>query len=205
MKRVNVSAAFYLSIEFQETGGYAIRTQRAAFSKKSQDSTRMTFLQFTTDSQFVGNGVIIGVPGADAKLSANKDAYATQVVTSTAFTTAYAAGLTADQFVTALFNSAGVTPTTADKNAAVAAFGAGGTVGRAAALRSVADSSSVRNPDFSPTLVLMEYHGYLRRNPDQAGYDFWLTKLNSFGGDSIKAEMVRSFIVSTEYRQRFGP
>lgn len=203
-KRVNVSAAFYLSTEFQETGGFAIRVQRSAFSKKSQDSTRVTFVQFISSAQAVGNGVVVGQPGADATLSANKDAYATQVVTSTAFTNAYAAGLTADQFVTALFNSAGVTPSTADKNAAVTAFGAGGTTGRAAALRSVSDSSSVRSADFNPTFVLMEYFGYLRRNPDAAGYDFWLAKLNNFSGDFIKAEMVKAFIFSSEYRQRFG-
>jgi len=52
--------------------------------------------------------------------------------------------------------------------------------------------------------VLMEYFGYLRRNPDTAGYNFWLTKLNNFGGDAIKAEMVKAFTFAGEYRQRFG-
>jgi hypothetical protein len=50
----------------------------------------------------------------------------------------------------------------------------------------------------------MEYLGYLRRNSDTAGFNFWLDKMNFFGGDFIKAEMVRSFIMSPEYRQRFG-
>ena len=86
IKRIHVSAAFFLSIEYQETGGYAIRMQRAAFGKKSQDSTRISYLQFINDARFVGDGVVIGQPGADARLNANKDAYATQVVTSTAFT-----------------------------------------------------------------------------------------------------------------------
>ena len=203
-KRVNVSSAFYQSTEFQETGGFAIRVQRSAFGKKSQDATRVTFTEFISSAQFVGNGVIVGQPGADATLSANKDSYVNQIVILPAFTNAYAPGLTADQFVTALFNSAGVTPTTADKNAAITAFGAGGTAGRAAALRSVADSSSLRNADFNPTFVLMEYFGYLRRNPDTAGYNFWLTKLNNFGGDAIKAEMVKAFTFAGEYRQRFG-
>ena len=50
----------------------------------------------------------------------------------------------------------------------------------------------------------------LRRNPDdspdnnRSGYDFWLAKLNQFGGDFIAAEMVKAFISSTEYRKRFG-
>jgi len=54
---------------------------------------------------------------------------------------------------------------------------------------------------------------YLGRNPsdapestrDYTGYDFWLTKLNQFNGDYIAAEMVKAFISSSEYRQRFGP
>ena len=56
-----------------------------------------------------------------------------------------------------------------------------------------------------------EYFGYLRRNanegpdPDYSGYDFWLKKLNQFNGDYQKSEMVKAFITSAEYRQRFGP
>jgi hypothetical protein len=56
----------------------------------------------------------------------------------------------------------------------------------------------------------MQYFGYLRRDPNSApdadlsGYDFWLNKLNQFGGNYIKAEMVKAFIISTEYRQRFA-
>jgi hypothetical protein len=59
------------------------------------------------------------------------------------------------------------------------------------------------NAEYNPAFVLMQYFGYLRRNADQAGYDFWLAKLNQFG-NYIDAEMVRSFIVAEEYRKRFG-
>ncbi|HEX3557598.1 MAG TPA: hypothetical protein VHU19_00220 [Pyrinomonadaceae bacterium] len=60
------------------------------------------------------------------------------------------------------------------------------------------------------TFVLTEYFDYLRRNPDDApdtgftGYNFRLAKLDSFGGDFRKAEMVRAFINFDEYRHRFG-
>jgi hypothetical protein len=50
----------------------------------------------------------------------------------------------------------------------------------------------------------MQYFGYLRRNPDESGFNFWLGKLNQFNGDFIKAEMVKAFISSDEYRRRFG-
>jgi hypothetical protein len=61
--------------------------------------------------------------------------------------------------------------------------------------------------------VLMQYFGYLQRNPydppestlDYSGYNFWLGKLNQFNGDYIAAELVKAFISSSEYRQRFGP
>jgi hypothetical protein len=87
----------------------------------------------------------------------------------------------------------------------------GGDAGRAAALRSVAESNSVSNKLFNEAFVLMQYFGYLQRNPndppdsDYSGYNFWLNKLTQFNGDYIAAEMVKAFISSKEYRQRFGP
>ena len=50
----------------------------------------------------------------------------------------------------------------------------------------------------------MEYFGYLRRDPDFNGFNFWLGKLNQFNGDYQAAEMVKAFIRSGEYRGRFG-
>jgi hypothetical protein len=41
-------------------------------------------------------------------------------------------------------------------------------------------------------------------DPDDAGYAFWLGKLNQFSGNFINAEMVLAFISSPEYRARFG-
>src|SRR4030095_11761169 len=107
-------------------------------------------------------------------------------------------------------------------NAAISAYGSGDTAGRTAALKSVLEGGSVFNAAFNPAFVLMEYFGYLRRNPAAApdgnfsGYDFWLAKLNQFSlpGEDMRddaqafnraqrAEMVRAFIESFEYRQRF--
>ena len=57
----------------------------------------------------------------------------------------------------------------------------------------------------------MEFFGYLRRNPNDVpdanfdGYNFWLNKLSQLDGNFINAEMVKAFITSGEYRQRFGP
>ncbi len=211
VKRINVSAAFFLSIEFQETGGDVIRTQRAAFGKKSDSAaSRLTYLQFLRDARQVGNGVIVGEPGWEQTLEDNKQAYALQVVTSSQFVAQYPLNQNPDTYVDALFASAGVAPTASERQEAINAFGAGGIAGRTAALRKVADSQTLREAEFRPAFVLMQYFGYLRRNPtdppdsNDNGYQFWLAKLNAFNGDYVNAEMVKAFIVSTEFRSRFG-
>jgi len=56
----------------------------------------------------------------------------------------------------------------------------------------------------SEAFVQMEYFGYLKRDPDDDGYRFWLGKLNSFGANFLDAEMTLAFITSPEYRARFG-
>ena len=81
---------------------------------------------------------------------------------------------------------------------------------RARALRDVAGNQTLGRQEFNRAFVLMEYFGYLQRNandpPDGnfAGYNYWLAKLDSFGGDYRAAEMVKAFLASTEYRKRFG-
>jgi hypothetical protein len=78
------------------------------------------------------------------------------------------------------------------------------TLTRAQVLRAIAESGEMNAREFTRAFVTMEYFGYLRRDPDTAGFNFWLNKLNSFNGDFIQAEMVKAFISSSEYRQRFG-
>ncbi|MBV9927865.1 MAG: DUF4214 domain-containing protein [Acidobacteria bacterium] len=202
--RINVSAAFFLSIEFQQTGFYAIRVQRAAFGRKSADTSRVSFASLAADGRTLGDGVVVGVGDWPTKLDANKQAYAERAVASADFAARFPETQTASQYVAALYASAGVTPTQGETDAAVQAFGAGGAAGRAAALRKVADSASVTSAELNPAFVLMEYFGYLRRDPDEAGYQFWLSKLNQFNGDYVRAEMVKAFLNSDEYRRRFG-
>src|SRR5207245_7263799 len=123
--------------------------------------------------------------------------------------------LTPAQFVDQLFANAGVTPSASDRNAAIAEFGSAtntsDVAARGRALRDVAENSILNTQEFNRAFVLMQFFGYLRRNPndpqetDYTGYDFWLTKLNQFNGNFVNAEMVKAFITSGEYRQRFGP
>ena len=86
-----------------------------------------------------------------------------------------------------------------------------GHITRAEALRIIVEDGDFRQRELNSAFVLMEYFGYLRRNPDDppdnnlSGYNFWLAKLNQFNGNFVAAEMVKAFIKSTEYRSRFGP
>ena len=106
--------------------------------------------------------------------------------------------------------------TQAEINNAVNEFGSSGDVlnvaNRAKALRDVAESTafaSSSGTEFRRAFVLMQYYGYLRRDPnsgpdsDYTGYDFWLSKLNQFNGNYVNAEMVKAFTSATEYRGRF--
>jgi uncharacterized protein (TIGR03118 family) len=85
-----------------------------------------------------------------------------------------------------------------------------GIITRAQALRLTVETEYI-DQEVNRAFVLMEYFGYLRRNPDDlpdnnlSGYNFWLNKLNQFNGNFVNAEMVKAFLRSTEYRGRFGP
>lgn len=116
-------------------------------------------------------------------------------------------------FVTNLDQKAGGVLTANEKTQLIASLGGtpGDAVKRAAVLRAIADNAVLMQREFNRAFVLSQYFGYLRRNPDDApdsdfrGWEFWLNKLNEFQSDFVKAEMVKAFISSSEYRQRFGP
>lgn len=90
------------------------------------------------------------------------------------------------------------------RNSLIAALNAA-TMTRAQVLRAVAEQEEFALNEFNQAFVAMEYFGYLRRDPDTPGFNFWLNKLNAANGDFVKSDMVKAFITSGEYRQRFGP
>jgi hypothetical protein len=201
-KRVDTSAAFFLSIEFQQTGFLVEKIYRAAFNRFP------AFRDFMRDTQATGQGVVVGQGNFQAQLDANKQQFASDFTTRADFMAVYA-GLSNDQYVDALNANTGNSLTASERNALVAGLN-NSTETRATALRKVAENSAFGQREFNRAFVLMQYFGYLRRNPNDApdtnfdGFNFWLSKLNSFGGDFRRAEMVKAFISSSEYRQRFG-
>jgi hypothetical protein len=208
-KRIHVSAAFFLSIEFQETGYLAYRAHKVAFGNIQGKPVPITRDEMLADMRIIGSGVIVNAQGWEQKLEQNKRDYFDQLAASSRFTALYPQTLTPEQYVDALNSNAGGALSQAERDTLVSEL-KGGSKTRAQALRTVAEDSDLSKAEFNKAFVLMQYFGYLRRNPDDlpdhdfGGWQFWLNKLNEFNGDFIQAEMVKAFLSSDEYRNRFG-
>jgi hypothetical protein len=207
IRRINVSAAYFLSPEFQNTGFLAYRFYNLALNRPNG---LPRYLEFLRDTQALARGVIGGTPGSEAILEANKIAYANEFVAREEFIGLYPLSQASTEYVDALYEHAGITPSSAERQAAIDEFNTpAGARGRV--LRHVAENATLSNRERNRAFVLAQYFGYLRRNPDDApdnnldGYNFWLGKINQFNGNFVNAEMVKAFITSGEYRQRFGP
>jgi hypothetical protein len=205
VKRINVSAAFFLSTEFQQTGFLVYRFHQAAFNTGERPRLR----DFLADRQEVSRGVVVGQGNWEQQLEQNKQAYAESFVARPAFLALYPSTLTAGAFVDALNANTGGSLSQAERDDLATRLG-NGQLTRAQVLRAVSEDADFKAREFNRAFVLMEYFGYLRRNPDDTpdanfnGYNFWLSKLSQFNGDFIKAEMVKAFISSDEYGKRFG-
>ncbi|MDQ3802832.1 MAG: SBBP repeat-containing protein [Acidobacteriota bacterium] len=195
LKRLNVSAAFFLSIEFQRTGYLVYRSYRAAFGRMP------SYEEFTPDAREISRGVTVGTPGWESQLRENERAFLNSFVERAEFRGRHD-GLSHEQYVEALHANAGVRPSPAEREALVAGL-RGGSETRASVLAKVAGGEELSRREFTRAFVLMQYFGYLKRTPDEAGYNFWLSKLNDFGGNYVNAQMVEAFITSFEYRDRF--
>ena len=202
VKRINVSAAFFLSIEFQETGYLVYRLYRASFGRMP------SLREFAPDTVVVGQGVVVNSDGWQDRLKANKSAFVASWAERDEFRALYDAKTDAE-YVDALFANAGLQPPAAERDALVGGL-AGGSETRATVLGKVVENQALVSRESNRAFVLMQYFGYLQRSPEDppdgnlSGYNFWLGKLEEFNGNFIAAEMVKAFISSAEYRRRFG-
>lgn len=207
LRRIDASAAFYLSIEFQESGFLVYRTYQAAFGRTP---VPLSLSEFLPDTQAIGRGVVVRSGNWQEKLEVNKREFFDDFVMRAPFTSLYPSSMSAAQFIDALNANTGGALSLTERDDLVNEL-ASGRINRAQALRAVADNELLRQREFNRAFVLMQYFGYLRRNPNDSpdtgfgGFNFWLNKLNEFNGDFRKAEMVKAFISSIEYRKRFGP
>ncbi len=209
--RINTSAAFFLSIEFQQTGYLIHRLYLSAYGNIPDAPVPVRLGEFRTDSQAIGKGVVVNKIGWEALLENNKQAFAAEFVQRSRFLTSFPASITPAQFVDTLNQNAGNALAQSERDQLVSDLTTGMKT-RAQVLRAVAEDPDLNTTEFNRAFVLMQYFGYLRRNPNDApesglnfdGYSFWLNKLNQFNGNFVDAEMVKAFITSGEYRQRFG-
>jgi hypothetical protein len=222
--RANTSGAFFLSIEFQETGYLVYRMYKTAYGdadgsaiiNNTPTAIKVPVIrrqEFLPDMNQIRNNVQVGIGNWQAQLEANKTAFAADFAQRARFVTAYPTSLTPAQFVTQLFVKAGVSPSAQEQQDAVNEFGGAGNTAdvaaRGRALRRVAENNTLKTNEKNQAFVLMQYFGYLRRDPnsgpdtDHSGWKFWLDKLTAHGGDFHSAEMVKAFIVAGEYVDRF--
>lgn len=194
-KRINVSAAYFLSIEFQRTGGLVDGLYRAGFGRAPK------YAEFVPDSSAVSRDVVVGRTNWEGQLAANKRAFIDAFVARSAFREAYD-GLSNAAYVDKLIANTGVAFGASERDAIVSSLGNGSS--RADVLLRIAENEQFVNAKRNAAFVMMEYFGYLRRDPDASGYQFWLNKLNEFDGNFVRAEMVKAFISSNEYRTRFA-
>jgi uncharacterized delta-60 repeat protein len=202
-RRIGVSAAFFVEMEFQETGYYVDRFYKASFGRQPN------YAEFTAD-----RGSVIG----GSNLEASKQTFADQWVQRPAFLAAYPITMSNTEFVNKLFDTASLTASTYNpqRQQEIDAMNVGRS--RALILRDVIEIPDFKNiPDpndpryseikqtsqYNAAFVLMQYFGYLRRDMDQSGYQFWLDVLNNREPNNYRA-MVCAFITSTEYQSRFA-
>ena len=189
-KRLDVSNAFFYEQEFQDTGAYVYRVYKLAYGVPP------AYNQFMPDRSRV-----IGGP----QLDASKTAFAEGFVKRSDFTAQYPTSLAAYTYVAGLNANIGYLFTPAELTALADGI-VGGTETRGTALRKMADNQKVIDAEYNSSFVLTQYFGYLRRDPDQGGYDFWLGQVNRYPirNVGIQHAMVCSFITSREYQERFS-
>jgi len=189
LKRINVSAAFFFEPEFQQTGSFVYRIYKASLGRGP------------TMDEFMEDRVqVIAGPN----LETNKEALANAWVEREEFLERYPLTLSGPEFIDRLLKAvaenSGV-DLTSQRGQLIADWNANAS--RARIVRAVADLPSFTKAEYNAAFVLMQYFGYLRRDPDPAGYAFWLNVLNNKEPNNYKG-MVCSFITSAEYQLRFG-
>src|SRR5438552_7051137 len=156
----NVSAAYFLAIEFQQTGYLVERMYKAAYGNLPNAPVPNKFGEFLGDTHDVGDGVVVGVAGWEGTLENNKAAFANQFVQRARFSSAYPTSMTPAKFVDQLNANAGNVLSASDRAAAIALFGnvsdTSNLTARAQALRQVAESQNLYKAEFNRAFVLMQ-------------------------------------------------
>jgi glucose/arabinose dehydrogenase len=183
--RIEVSSDFFRSLEFQQRGFFVYRFYSSSYGRIPH------YVEFIPDMARVS-----GFQSA-AEEEASKVAFINDFMARQEFRNRYDSVTDPRNYVGALETAAGVV--LANREALIADLIAGRKT-RAEVLRAVAESVEVVQKYFNQAFVVMQYFGYLRRDPD-ALYLNWIDTLNQTGDYRV---MVNGFLNSLEYRSRFG-
>jgi hypothetical protein len=186
-RRIGISAAFFVEQEFQDTGSFIYRLYKGSYGRQPN------FAEFTADRKNVMGG---------SGLEAAKQAFAASWVQRPRFIEEYPLEMSHSVFVNKLFDTAGLLGFTTERAQQTQAM-TDSAKSRAQVLRDVIETAVFKTREYNASFVLMQYFGYLKRNPDPGGYDFWLNVLNNEVPNNYRA-MVCAFLTSAEYQDRFG-
>jgi hypothetical protein len=191
-RRLDVAAAFFTENEFQRTGSFVFRAYKGLLGRQ------LTFAEFSVDRTMVVEG---------PNLDATKLAFATSFVQRPDFVARYQQNTTPVSFVDAAMQSVSIAGELDLGNRAelIALYesGANMNASRALVVRALADHPPFAQAVYNRAFVLTEYFGYLRRDPDQGGYNFWVNVLDTRVPGNYRG-MVCAFITSAEYQRRFS-
>jgi hypothetical protein len=183
---IDVSAAYFIKNEFQQTGSFVYGLYKGSLGRNPK------FAEFMPDRNRVVGG---------SSLEASKQALADNWVTRAEFKSSYPDSLSNEAFVNKLCDAAGLSAYSTERQTFLTALQNGAS--RSAVLRGVIESDAFKTKEYNRAFVLTEYFGYLRRDPDDAGLEFWLNVLDNKEPSNYRG-MVCSFITSAEYQKRFG-
>jgi len=183
--RIHVSQLFFQSAEFQDRGYFVYRFYPVAFGRKPD------YAEFVPDLASVS-----GFLDAN-QLEAAKVAFINGFMARPAFVNTYNP-LTNQQYVDTLLNTAGIM--LSSRQTMINGLNAS-TLTRAQVVRQIVESTEVSTKYNHQAYAVMEYFGYLRRQPDS----FYLQWIAVLDATSDPRGMVTGFVTSQEYRNRFGP
>jgi hypothetical protein len=184
--RVEVSAGFFRSEEFQSRGYFVYRFYSAV-------GRIPLYEQFMPDFAKVSGFL------SAQQLEENKAAFVQEFMARPEFRNRYDSLSDPVAYVEALLNTVGL-PNHPGKDGWVTGL-ASGTLTRAQVLRQLVESGEVYTKYYNEAFVIMQYFGYLRRSAD-ISYLQWIETMNQTGGDY--RIMINGFLNSAEYRRRFG-
>jgi hypothetical protein len=185
--RHHTSAAFFISDEFQRTGYFIYLLNKAT------TGARPSYADFMRDRTRV-------IDRAD--LETSKRSFVEEWTKRDSFKQAYPETLMPEEFVNKLFDTAQLFPYTGER-ARMSRMLKDTPATRADVLRALIEMEEFRQREYNPAFVLMQYFGYLQRDPDEAGYQFWLDVVSNRDVNNYLG-MVQAFVNSVEYRARFG-